>query len=174
MPHELLVPRLDSPRVRVPAGSVAIADRRAAVYPRESPGGWLLLGRTGLVLWDLAQPRPADVLRIGTSSSGVRSYVAARGGLAVPVTLGSGSRDTLAGLGPASLAVGDLVGVGRAAVTLPLVDHAVVRAAAGPLRVVLGPREDRLAPESVRMLPSTPWTVTSAADRVGYGWPDLL
>ena len=54
MPHELLVPRLDSPRVRVPAGSVAIADRRAAVYPRESPGGWLLLGRTGLVLWDLA------------------------------------------------------------------------------------------------------------------------
>jgi KipI family sensor histidine kinase inhibitor len=59
LPHELLVPRLDSPRVRVPAGSVAIADRWAAVYPRESPGGWRLLGHTDLVLWDLARPRPA-------------------------------------------------------------------------------------------------------------------
>ena len=59
LPHELVVARLDSPRVRVPAGSVAIADRWAAVYPRESPGGWRLLGRTDVALWDLARPRPA-------------------------------------------------------------------------------------------------------------------
>jgi len=59
LPHELVVPRLGSPRVRVPAGSVAIADRWAAVYPRESPGGWRLIGRTDLALWDLARPRPA-------------------------------------------------------------------------------------------------------------------
>ena len=59
LPGELVVPRLDTPRVNVPAGSVAIADRWAAVYPRESPGGWRLLGRTDLALWDLARPRPA-------------------------------------------------------------------------------------------------------------------
>lgn len=55
----LVVPRLDTPRVRVPAGSVAVADTWSAVYPRESPGGWRLLGRTDAVLWDLARPSPA-------------------------------------------------------------------------------------------------------------------
>jgi KipI family sensor histidine kinase inhibitor len=47
------VPRLPSPRVRVPGGSVAIAARQTGVYPRESPGGWRLLGRTPLRLIDL-------------------------------------------------------------------------------------------------------------------------
>ena len=55
----LVVPRLDPPRTRVPAGSVAVADSWAAVYPRESPGGWRLLGSTGSRLWDLARPSPA-------------------------------------------------------------------------------------------------------------------
>ncbi|HEU5119014.1 MAG TPA: carboxyltransferase domain-containing protein, partial [Isosphaeraceae bacterium] len=45
--------RRDSPRPRVPAGSVAIAAGQTAIYPRESPGGWHLLGRTPLVIADL-------------------------------------------------------------------------------------------------------------------------
>lgn len=40
----LATPRLDSPRVKVPKGAVAIADRQTAVYPAESPGGWNILG----------------------------------------------------------------------------------------------------------------------------------
>jgi KipI family sensor histidine kinase inhibitor len=55
----LHVPRRDSPRTRVPAGAVAIADRFTAVYPRASPGGWRLLGRTELALWDLERDPPA-------------------------------------------------------------------------------------------------------------------
>jgi 5-oxoprolinase (ATP-hydrolysing) subunit B len=55
----LHVPRRDEPRTRVPAGAVAVADRFAAVYPRESPGGWRLLGRTDLVLWDEQRDPPA-------------------------------------------------------------------------------------------------------------------
>ena len=55
----LRVPRLATPRVRVPAGAVAVADTWSAVYPRESPGGWRLLGRTDLVLWDSARSDPA-------------------------------------------------------------------------------------------------------------------
>ena len=55
----LVVPRLGSPRTLVPVGSVAIADAWSAVYPRESPGGWRLLGRTDAVLWDLGRPAPA-------------------------------------------------------------------------------------------------------------------
>jgi allophanate hydrolase subunit 2 len=85
----------------------------------------------------------------------------------VPVTLGSGSRDTLSGLGPAPLAVGDVIPVGRGAVALPHVDQAAVRPASGPLRVVLGPRDDWFTADAVRTLLSTPWAVTSAADRVG-------
>jgi len=55
----LAVPRLDSPRLSVPAGSVAIAGGLAAVYPAASPGGWRLLGRTAAVLWDPGREPPA-------------------------------------------------------------------------------------------------------------------
>ncbi|AUS78140.1 allophanate hydrolase [Actinoalloteichus sp. AHMU CJ021] len=61
----LRVPRLPSPRVRVPAGAVAVADEFSAVYPRESPGGWRLLGHTQLPLWD-AQRDPPALLTPGT------------------------------------------------------------------------------------------------------------
>jgi KipI family sensor histidine kinase inhibitor len=44
------LPRRDSPRLRVPAGSVAIAGRQTAIYPRQSPGGWHLLGTTPLCI----------------------------------------------------------------------------------------------------------------------------
>ena len=53
------IPRLGSPRPRVPAGSVAVADRFCAVYPGVSPGGWRLLGTTAAALWDLDRPQPA-------------------------------------------------------------------------------------------------------------------
>jgi KipI family sensor histidine kinase inhibitor len=55
----LRVPRLASPRPSVPAGSVAIADEYAGVYPRSSPGGWRLLGSTDVPLFDLDRDPPA-------------------------------------------------------------------------------------------------------------------
>lgn len=55
----LAVPRLATPRVRVPAGSVAIADEFTGIYPRESPGGWRLIGRTAVELWNLDRDPPA-------------------------------------------------------------------------------------------------------------------
>ncbi|MBD9479963.1 5-oxoprolinase subunit PxpB [Pseudoxanthomonas sp. PXM02] len=55
----LTLPRLATPRTRVPAGSVAIAGAQAGIYPRESPGGWRLLGRTPLMLFDPARARPS-------------------------------------------------------------------------------------------------------------------
>jgi KipI family sensor histidine kinase inhibitor len=55
----LWLPRHATPRTRVPAGSVAIADRYAAVYPQASPGGWNLLGRTDATVWDPARQPPA-------------------------------------------------------------------------------------------------------------------
>ncbi|MFC4591434.1 5-oxoprolinase subunit B family protein [Sphaerisporangium corydalis] len=61
----LRVPRRTESRVRVPAGSVALAAGFSAVYPRESPGGWRLIGRTALTVWDLTADPPA-LLRPGT------------------------------------------------------------------------------------------------------------
>ncbi len=58
----LHVPRLASPRARVPAGSVAIADRWAAVYPRATPGGWRLLGSTEATLWDPSATPPSPLV----------------------------------------------------------------------------------------------------------------
>lgn len=55
----LAVPRRSSPRTRVPAGGVGLAGEFSGVYPRESPGGWQLLGRTTLTMWDSARDQPA-------------------------------------------------------------------------------------------------------------------
>ncbi|WP_371477924.1 5-oxoprolinase subunit PxpB [Kitasatospora sp. NBC_00315] len=58
------VPRRATPRSSVPAGSVALAGPYTGVYPRSSPGGWQLLGRTALPLWDVAR-EPAALLAPG-------------------------------------------------------------------------------------------------------------
>lgn len=55
----LALPRLSTPRTRVPAGSVAIGGAQTGIYPRESPGGWRLIGRTPLRLFDPARAQPS-------------------------------------------------------------------------------------------------------------------
>src|SRR6266542_1747962 len=59
LPPECAVPRLATPRPRVPAGSVGLAARYAAIYPGASPGGWLLVGRTEVRLFDVDADPPA-------------------------------------------------------------------------------------------------------------------
>jgi KipI family sensor histidine kinase inhibitor len=59
LPAELALPRRADPRVRVPAGSIAIATALSAIYPFESPGGWHLIGTTPIRLFDIARQRPA-------------------------------------------------------------------------------------------------------------------
>jgi KipI family sensor histidine kinase inhibitor len=61
----IAAPRLATPRTRVPAGSVALAGELTAVYPRETPGGWRLLGRTDVPLFDVERDPPA-LLTAGT------------------------------------------------------------------------------------------------------------
>jgi KipI family sensor histidine kinase inhibitor len=55
----LHVPRRAEPRTTVPAGSVGLAGEFSGVYPRESPGGWQLIGHTDAVLWDVDRDEPA-------------------------------------------------------------------------------------------------------------------
>jgi KipI family sensor histidine kinase inhibitor len=60
----LRLPRRDTPRTRVPPGSVALADAYTGVYPSSTPGGWHLIGTTDLVMFDAAR-EPAATLRPG-------------------------------------------------------------------------------------------------------------
>lgn len=63
-PRELRVPRRADPRTRVPAGAVGLAGEFSGVYPRSSPGGWQLVGRTDLAVWREDRDPPA-LLRPG-------------------------------------------------------------------------------------------------------------
>jgi KipI family sensor histidine kinase inhibitor len=64
LPAELATPRLESPRQRVPAGSVAIAGNQTGIYPIETPGGWRIIGRTPLTLFD-PERNPPTLLSVG-------------------------------------------------------------------------------------------------------------
>jgi KipI family sensor histidine kinase inhibitor len=55
----ILAPRLVRPRERVPAGSVAVADGQTSIYPFDSPGGWRLIGRTDVHVFDSTKDQPA-------------------------------------------------------------------------------------------------------------------
>lgn len=309
----LEVPRRADPRTAVPAGAVGLAGPYSAVYPRSTPGGWQLIGRTDAPLWDLDRPRPALVpagsrvrfvasrerikvadpaptpeapsgtratpegglvvvrtgplalvedlgrpghrglgvspsgaldrsaailanrilgnprgaalvetvlgglellarspqvlavtgapapltvrgpqgeravasgapfalgagesVLLGDPPTGMRSYVAVRGGLDVAEVLGSRSTDVLSGLGPAPLRAGD-----RLAVLPPPTESVAARdvgepgdgAGAPPAEVVVrtepGPRSDWLTPAALRRLHTSVWTVGASSNRVG-------
>ncbi len=319
----LNVPRRNTPRTKVPAGSVAIAGSFSAVYPNDTPGGWQLLGRTEVPMWDLQRNPPAllqpgmrvrfidvatqkvavsaqsasdsntktsendqqralaapeskaamivrtpglqtlvqddgragqagqgvsaagaldrgamhranrllgnaaglpvlesvagglqlqsvgdtvvavtgatgpltvrssagavwavarnaavalndgDVLQLGEPDTGLRSYVAVRGGWQVPQVLGSASTDTLARIGPAALAAGMQLAIGDAQQAGPVQapdDVPPVLPKAGDtvvLDVVMGPRTDWFTPEAVAHFAAQRWQVTPQSNRVG-------
>jgi KipI family sensor histidine kinase inhibitor len=64
MDERLAVPRLDQPRMNIPRGSVGIAGKQTGIYPVNSPGGWRLIGRTPLKLYDPSRENPV-LLRAG-------------------------------------------------------------------------------------------------------------
>lgn len=304
------VPRRSSPRTRVPAGSVALAGHFTGVYPRESPGGWQLIGRTDAVMWDIDRDPPAllapgthvrftraerehlsvpehpsstsvpepvkgptphlevvrpslqlliqdlgrpghaalgvsasgtadrtalrdanravgnaataavlesvggavlrfhgegvaavtgavgpltltdatgaertvvhgtpfatadgDELHLGAPTHGLRYAIAVRGGIRITPALGSAASDTLAGLGPAPLAAGDLLDIGTDA-PHAVDPHPQPRAlpASGDLvtlDITLGPRDNWFTPAALATLTEQEWLVTPRSDRVG-------
>lgn len=112
--------------------------------------------------------RGGDVVRLGTPPRSLRSYLAVRGGVDAPATLGSRSHDVLAGLGPAPLAEGDELPVGTDVAGEPQVDAVPLPVrGSGPveLRVVRGPRDDWVA--DVGALVTGSWTTSSRSNRVG-------
>jgi biotin-dependent carboxylase-like uncharacterized protein len=114
--------------------------------------------------------RRGQELRLGPPASGLRTYLAVRGGIDVPPVLGSRATDVLAGLGPAVVATGDVLPVGEPTAALPGVDLApVADPPAGELSVTVlpGPRADWFGDVGWAELTGRPWTVTSESNRVG-------
>lgn len=58
MDHKIAAPRLQTPRTKIPVGSVGIAGKQTGIYPIESPGGWQLIGRTPVKLYDPYKKEP--------------------------------------------------------------------------------------------------------------------
>lgn len=111
--------------------------------------------------------RPGARLALGPPLSGLRSYLAVRGGVDVPAVLGSRSRDTLAGLGPEPLAGGVRLAVGHDAAEDIRVDAVPPQEydARPVLRLVRGPRDGWA--RDVGVLTTNAWTVAPDSDRVG-------
>ncbi|HET7399923.1 MAG TPA: biotin-dependent carboxyltransferase family protein [Intrasporangium sp.] len=112
-----------------------------------------------------------EALTLGRPVLGLRSYLAVRGGLAVPRTLGSASTDVASGLGPPPLRQGQRLPVGTSAPG-PVRGSDVAGVHAGPprpvvLRAVVGPRDDWFGAEALRLLGTSAWQVTPDSDRVG-------
>ncbi len=108
LPERLHLPRRATPRLAVPAGSVAVAGGQAGIYPFASPGGWHLLGRTGITLFDplAASPawlRPGDRVRfvpVRTLEEGKKiSPMAAGGGAGCIEVIHPGALTTVQDLG---------------------------------------------------------------------------
>ncbi|GHD97144.1 biotin-dependent carboxyltransferase family protein [Streptomyces naganishii] len=120
--------------------------------------------------WGAAVRVPAGaLLEVGAAVAGVRSYVAVAGGITVEPVLGSRSTDLLSGLGPAPLAGGTVLPLGR-----PYGPHARVDVAPQPrppaelvLRVTPGPRADWFTPRALTVFTSRPYRVSPAGNRIG-------
>lgn len=106
------------------------------------------------------------VLRLGPVTTGLRSYLAVAGGVAVEPVLGSRSTDTLAWVGPPRVEAGTVLPLGPVAGPPGAVDVPLV-VRRGPLRVDPGPRADRFAADALTRLCAAPYVVAGECNRVG-------
>lgn len=114
--------------------------------------------------------KAGEVLRFGTPRTGLRTYVAVRGGIDVSPVLGSRSTDLLSGLGPAPLSAGQTLSVGCECGPMPGVDLAPVADPPGGLvrvRVTPGPRRDWFTDAGWESLVTQTYQVSSESNRVG-------
>jgi biotin-dependent carboxylase-like uncharacterized protein len=167
--NRLVGNRPEAATVEATAGGLRVrAERTVLVAVTGAPAPLTVTGRPAPVNAPLTLPAGAE-LTLGVPATGLRSYLAVRGGFDVPPVLGSRSTDTLSGLGPAPLRAGDRLPVGSLAGEEPVVDVAAVPPVPDRpvLRVLPGPRRDWLAPAAWTTLTAGVWQVSADSDRVG-------
>jgi biotin-dependent carboxylase-like uncharacterized protein len=118
--------------------------------------------------WGTAVSLPTGtVVRLASPARGLRSYLAVRGGLDVPLVLGSRSTDLLSGLGPAPVAAGDRLPVGSAASGPVSGATALAWNPSGELAIRFGPRADWFSTAAAAALTTVRWRVRAESDRIG-------
>jgi biotin-dependent carboxylase-like uncharacterized protein len=113
---------------------------------------------------------PGSVLRVGPPTLGLRTYLAVRGGFAVPAVLGSRATDTLSGIGPEPVRAGAVLPVGEEPARGPAAVDVVTQPyldLVAPLRITTGPRADWFEPAALRTLTSSDYRLTADCNRVG-------
>jgi biotin-dependent carboxylase-like uncharacterized protein len=112
--------------------------------------------------------QPGQELALSTFTVGLRAYVAVAGGIAAEPTLGSRSSDTLSGLGPAIVGMGDRIPVGIAGQPIVQPDvQALISSGTTTVDVLLGPRDGWFTTEAVARFFAAAWTVSSTSNRIG-------
>jgi biotin-dependent carboxylase-like uncharacterized protein len=158
----------DQPSLEITMGSVVLQTDRTVTAAVSGAEVAISVAGAAVAVNEVF-PWPAGTeLVLGMPSQGVRNYLAVHGGFACDSVLGSASRDVLSELGPAPLAVGDVVGLAGRPAAAPRLSHApVAPPAPGVLHVVLGPRDDWFAPAALAALLQQQFAVTEASNRVG-------
>ncbi len=150
-------------------GLVLRADEPAVVAVTGAPAP-ITVGDSPAPLCAPVRLAPSQALRVGMPVTGLRTYVAVRGGLDVPRLLGSASTDVTWGLGPPVVAPGQVLRAGTSRGLLPSVIDQVAPSPAPSgdvvLHGVLGPRDDWFSPWAWHVVRTCSWTVSSDSDRV--------
>jgi KipI family sensor histidine kinase inhibitor len=145
----------------------ALDDRSVAIAVTGAPAHVHVDGRTAE--WGVAVGvRAGSVVDVGAAISGVRSYVAASGGIRVNPVLGSRSTDTLSELGPPVLSAGQVLGLGGGAQPPALVSFTVPRPVGEVvLHLRVGPDDEWFATGSIDLLTASTYTLSTDSNRVG-------
>ncbi|MCO5115850.1 MAG: 5-oxoprolinase/urea amidolyase family protein [Burkholderiaceae bacterium] len=168
----------NQPVLEALAGGLQLTSQGDTVLAVTGATGALMLSRADGRTWPVERNQAlalaaGDTLMLGQPATGLRSYVAVRGGFVIAPVLGSASRDTLAKIGPPALTAGQHLPVGdtracSAVATPDLAPPPLPKAGdTVTLDVTLGPRTDWFTPEAVTLLAAQRWQLTQQADRVG-------
>lgn len=161
----------DAAGIEALGGGLKIAFEHDALVALTGANGPFECNETACRRWAPVAVPAGAVVEIGRPVTGLRSYLAVRGGLLADEVLGSRSTDPVTGLGPAVLTAGSTVPIGTPTGLIP---HApdglgggVARVGDLIVRAWWGPRDDWLTAEAHRLLAETRWLVGTASDRVG-------
>ncbi len=160
---------VDAATLEATMGGVRVRMRGSVVVAVTGASGHITVNGIAGAMYNTLYLADGDELTVTTPVSGLRSYIAARGGFDVAQFLGSRSTDTMSGLGPPPLAEGDVLAIGDAQSEWPATELAPPPDRTGHVEVSvkLGPRQDWFTSEAHRILTSQVWTATSESNRVG-------
>lgn len=148
-------------------GGVSVRTSRAVTFAVTGAGCEVRVGARVVGHSTPVTAPEGSVIVVGAATTGVRSYLALAGGVAVPPVLGSRSTDTLAWVGPPRLAAGQVLALGTAHRPPRVPEAVVVRPRERVLHLLRGPRADWVAPAGWAALDGASYAVAADSDRIG-------